>query len=238
MDGLRAGQLVVYAVADGMGGHEGGDVASYLAIKGLEEAVTNKERYLEKEYIETNSPRLYKEFFKESNEKILSAKEDTARLKEMGTTLTAAFIYDERVVIGHVGDSRAYLIKDNKMEQITRDHSLVNELLRSGELNNYEAENHPQKNVLTNALGISGDIQVDIYNYDFSDETVLLLCSDGLTSHLYDEEILTIIKRHNSIENAAKRLVKSSYEAGGFDNITVCLIAPKELSEIFRGEIK
>ncbi len=236
LEGLRAGDMLVYAVADGMGGHEGGDVASELAVSGLKEAVLTREEYLTREYIEDNSPRLYKDFFQQANEKVLQAKAKNSFLKEMGTTLTAAFIYNGKTVIAHVGDSRAYALRENEINQITRDHSLVNELLISGQLDDYEAENHPQKNVLTNAVGLYWNMQVDIYHLEFDNEMVLLLCSDGLTVHLYDEEILSIIKRYSDITTAAKKLVSYSCEAGGFDNITVCLVAKKELAEIFRGE--
>lgn len=233
LNGLRSGDLVTFAVADGMGGHRGGDYASHLAVLGLEEAILKREKLLEKEYIESNVSDLFKEFFREANQKIIAAKKEDPYFIEMGTTLTAAFIYDSKIVIAHVGDSRAYLIKEEEIFQITSDHSLVNELLRNGELDIYEAKNHPQKNVLTNAMGLDFNIKVDVYYEKLGFGTVLLLCTDGLNSHLYEEEILSIIKRSPTLERASKKLIEKSREAGGFDNITVCLASESEISDIF-----
>lgn len=238
LQGLKAGDMIVFAVADGMGGHRGGDIASYFAIKGLEEAVIRRQEYLKAGYIRKNSPRLFKDIFKEANQKILAAKENDGYFKEMGTTLTAAFLYDKQVAIAHVGDSRAYVIRNEKISQVTSDHSLVNELLKGGYLSIYEAYNHPQKNVLTNAMGLELDVPVDVYYTRLDQDTIILLCSDGLNSHLYDEDILSIVKQSANIEIAVKKLIKKCREAGGFDNITVCLISEGEISDIFRGGIK
>jgi protein phosphatase len=140
----------------------------------------------------------------------------------MGTTMTVALVEDGRVAIGHVGDSRAYLIRDRKLEQLTEDHSLVAELVRSGKLSPEEAEGHPQRSVITRALGTDPDVDVDTFSVETKPGDLFLLCSDGLTSMVGDEAILREVERNREdLGAAAKALVRAANKGGGEDNITV-----------------
>jgi PPM family protein phosphatase len=140
----------------------------------------------------------------------------------MGTTMTVALVEDGRVAIGHVGDSRAYLVRDRKLEQLTEDHSLVAELVRSGKLSPEEADSHPQRSVITRVLGTDPDVDVDTFSVDTKAGDLFLLCSDGLTSMVDDETILRLVERNRSDLNAAaKALVRAANKGGGEDNITV-----------------
>jgi protein phosphatase len=140
----------------------------------------------------------------------------------MGTTITAALVEGTRVTFGHVGDSRAYLLRDGLMEQLTEDHSLVNELVKSGKLSPEEAETHPQRSVITRALGTDPDVDVDTFVVDAQEGDLFLICSDGLTTMVGDEDILELLqKHHDDLDRAAKSLVAAANRAGGEDNITV-----------------
>jgi protein phosphatase len=140
----------------------------------------------------------------------------------MGTTMTVALVEDGHVVIGHVGDSRAYLFRDGSLEQLTDDHSLVNELMKSGKLSPEEAETHPQRSVITRALGTDPDVDVDTFTIDVREGDLFLLCSDGLTSMIGDSAILEIVERHRQdLDRAARALVQEANRGGGEDNITV-----------------
>jgi PPM family protein phosphatase len=140
----------------------------------------------------------------------------------MGTTMTVALVEGELVTIGHVGDSRAYLVRAGRLEQLTEDHSLVNELLKSGKLSPKEAETHPQRSVITRAVGTDPDVDVDVFKIEAHEGDVFLLCSDGLTDMVDDEGILDLVERHHDdLDRAAKSLVSAANRGGGEDNITV-----------------
>jgi protein phosphatase len=140
----------------------------------------------------------------------------------MGTTITAALVEGTSVTFGHVGDSRAYLVRDGVIEQLTEDHSLVNELMKSGKLSAEEAEMHPQRSVITRALGTDPDVDVDTFVVEARENDLFLICSDGLTTMVGDEEILELLERyHDDLDRAAKSLVAAANRAGGEDNITV-----------------
>jgi protein phosphatase len=140
----------------------------------------------------------------------------------MGTTMTVALVEGDVVTIGHVGDSRAYLVRDGRMEQLTDDHSLVNELMKSGKLSPEEAETHPQRSVITRALGTDPDVDVDAFAIDAQAGDVFLLCSDGLTTMVDDADILELLERHHDdLDRAAKSLVSAANRGGGEDNVTV-----------------
>jgi protein phosphatase len=140
----------------------------------------------------------------------------------MGTTMTVALVEGQVVTIGHVGDSRAYLVRAGRLEQLTEDHSLVNELLKSGKLSPQEAETHPQRSVITRAVGTDPDVDVDAFTVDALEGDVFLLCSDGLTDMVDDEGILDVVERyHDDLDRVAKSLVSAANRGGGEDNITV-----------------
>jgi protein phosphatase len=203
----------LFAVADGMGGAQAGEVASRLAAGALREGQgdgTPEERVVA--LIQEANRRVYQQ-----------AGEDETR-RGMGTTITAALALDDRVVIGHVGDSRAYRIRGGALEQLTEDHSLVAELVRSGKLSPEEAENHPQRSVITRALGTDPDVDVDVFSVDTQAGDVYMLCSDGLTGMVDDETILQLVERHRGdLDAATQALVSAANKQGGEDNITVVL---------------
>ncbi len=147
----------------------------------------------------------------------------------MGTTLTAAYVDDTHVAIAHVGDSRAYLFRDGSLQRLTQDHSLVDELVRRGKLTEEQAAEHPQRSIITRALGPEPDVEVDTWTYPARAGDVVLLCSDGLTSMISEERVKSILADHDNLDEAADALIREANEAGGRDNITVVLFRLEEL---------
>lgn len=213
-------QLVFVVVADGMGGHKAGDVASQLAVEVV------KEQLLE---VTPNDslPELnkkLKESMEVANRSILRKSREDESVAGMGTTLVVAILKEEKIMIGNIGDSRAYLLNEEKCEQLTRDHSLVNELVHMGEITEVEAEGHPQKNVLIRAVGTDPEVAADINEHTWAVGDYLLVCTDGLTNMVSDELIHAVIKTDNTIEWKADELVRHALEAGGLDNISLALV--------------
>jgi serine/threonine protein phosphatase PrpC len=204
-------QPPLFAVADGMGGARGGEIASRLAAAALREddtAASGEDRVIG--------------LIQEANRRVYERSSEDSDASGMGTTVTVALVEDGGVTIGHVGDSRAYLIRGDNLEQLTDDHSLVAELVRSGRLSPEEAEAHPQRSVITRALGTDPDVDVDTLSVAAEPGDIFLICSDGLTSMVDDDTILDIVERnHGSLESAAKELVGTANRSGGEDNITV-----------------
>src|SRR5919202_5189856 len=202
----------LFVVADGMGGAQAGEVASNMAASPFREdsgAGGSGERHLV-------------ELIQEANRRVFRRSSEDAAASGMGTTITAALVEDGTVAIGHVGDSRAYLIRDGQLEQLTEDHSLVAELVRSGKLSPEEADTHPQRSVVTRALGTDPDVDVDTFRIEAKPGDLFLICSDGLTSMVSDDAILDEIRRHrDDLRAAAKALVRAANRGGGEDNITV-----------------
>ena len=204
----------LFAIADGMGGAQAGEVASRLAAEALEGRTLEPGRAQEQVV----------ELIQEANRRIFERAGSDPSLAGMGTTLTLAVVEGASLAIGHVGDSRAYLIREGTLEQLTEDHSLVAELTRAGKLSEEEAESHPQRSVITRALGTDPDVDVDAFTVETREGDVFLLCSDGLTSMVEDEAILqTVAKRRRNLERAARDLVKAANRSGGEDNITLLL---------------
>jgi protein phosphatase len=207
-------QPPLFAIADGMGGAQAGEVASALAAGALRESPVNG----------GGEPRVV-ELIQEANRRVHERAVTDASTSGMGTTMTVALVEsDGTVTIGHVGDSRAYLLRDDRLEQLTDDHSLVAELVRRGELSPAEAEVHPQRSVITRALGTDPDVDVDAFSVEAKPGDVYLICSDGL-SDMVDLGTLEQIVRANrgSLEAAAKALVQAANRGGGEDNITAIL---------------
>ncbi len=201
----------LFAVADGMGGPRAGEIASRLAAAALREEAGHG-----------SGVERVAALIQEANRRVYQRQSEDPDVSGMGTTMTVALVEDDRVAFGHVGDSRAYVIRDGRLEQLTEDHSLVGELLRSGKLSPEEAASHPQRSVITRALGTDPDVDVDTFAVETRAGDVYLLCSDGLTSMLDDEEILATVERHReSLELAARALIKEANRSGGEDNITV-----------------
>jgi protein phosphatase len=204
----------LFAIADGMGGAQAGEVASRLAAAVLQEA----------NGAELTEGRIA-ELIQEANRRVFQRSNEDAATSGMGTTMTVALVDDpgESIVVGHVGDSRAYRVRDGELEQLTEDHSLVGELVRSGRLSAEEAEMHPQRSVITRAIGTEPDVDVDTFTIPARPGDLFLLCSDGLTDMIPDREILSILDGGDDLEAAARALVDAANTAGGEDNITVVL---------------
>ena len=206
----------LFAVADGMGGAQAGEVASRLAAAAFREF---------HEADELAPDDRLRALVQEANRRIYDRARSDTGATGMGTTLTAALLEDGQVTIGHVGDSRAYRLRGGQLEQLTEDHSLVADLMRSGRLTPEEAETHPQRSVITRALGTDREVDVDTMTVEASPGDVFLLCSDGLTTMVADEDILDLLAGAGSLEQAAKALVKAANKGGGEDNVTVVLFA-------------
>src|SRR4051812_12585498 len=201
----------LFAVADGMGGAQAGELASGLAASALRD---DSERLGGEQRVD--------ELIQGANRRVYERQSPDASASGMGTTMTVALVEDGQVAIGHVGDSRAYLIRDRALEQLTEDHSLVAELVRSGKLSPEEAEGHPQRSVITRALGTDPDVDVDTFSIETQAGDLFLLCSDGLTSMVDDDTILREVERNrDDLAKAAKALVRAANKGGGEDNITV-----------------
>jgi serine/threonine protein phosphatase PrpC len=195
----------LFAVADGMGGAQAGEVASRLAAGALKEGGDTVE-----------------ELIQEANRRVHQRSIEDPQAAGMGTTVTVAVVENDHVRIGHVGDSRAYLIRDGKLEQLTQDHSLVGELVRSGKLAQEEAETHPQRSVITRAVGTDPDVDVDTFVIDPQEGDLFLICSDGLTDMVTDTAIERLaLQQRENLDELVKGLVKAANRGGGEDNITV-----------------
>jgi PPM family protein phosphatase len=218
----------LFAVADGMGGAQAGEIASKLAAAALEETdsggLSGEERVVS--------------VIQEANRRVYERSNEDPNASGMGTTITVALVEDAGVTIGHVGDSRAYRYRDGGIEQITDDHSLVNELMKSGKLSPEEAETHPQRSVITRALGTDPDVDVDSFTLEAQEGDVFLLCSDGLTTMVDDDEIREVLEKYRGdLDRATRSLVSAANRGGGEDNITVIAFAisdsePTQVSSI------
>jgi serine/threonine protein phosphatase PrpC len=202
----------VFVVADGMGGAQAGEVASKAAAESFD-----------RELPQAPPERVLRETIEAANRTIHEHARSDPNLAGMGTTITAAIVDPEaeEVAIGHVGDSRAYRLRGGKLERLTRDHSLVEEMRRKGQLTDAQAEDHPQRSIITRALGPEPEVEVDLQTVPAQAGDVFLLCSDGLTTMLDDQQISRILTRATSISSAVRALVDEANRAGGRDNITV-----------------
>ncbi|ASZ08515.1 protein phosphatase [Enterococcus thailandicus] len=210
-------------LADGMGGHRAGDIASQMAVTNLGadwegQALKDSEK-IAQWFIQT---------IQNENGKIYQRGQEKPEYNGMGTTIVAAALSETRFTIANVGDSRAYLVREDQLKQLTEDHSLVNELVKSGEISQEMAVNHPRKNILTRSVGMPGTVEVDVATYSWQLGDRLLLCSDGLTNMLSEEMIGSIIDGAGSLTDKVKELIDRANEAGGADNITALLIEYKE----------
>lgn len=205
-------------VADGMGGHIGGEIASSIAVKSIKEYVEDNF------YKYTDNEEIIREAILLANKNIYEKSLSNSDLNGMGTTITVSLIINDAIYIGHVGDSRAYLLRGEVLNQITEDHSYINELLKKGAITKEEAEIHPMKNLITRAVGTDKYIVIDTYKDYLQNKDVLIMCSDGLTRHVTDDEILTIIKTN---DNEVEYLVNLANARGGKDNISI-IVARKE----------
>jgi PPM family protein phosphatase len=204
----------LFVVADGMGGAQAGEVASRIAVESFQPGLP-----------ETSHPELeLAALAREANARIHELSHSNAEQAGMGTTLTAVYVGEQEVAIAHVGDSRAYCLRDRQLLRLTDDHSLVDELMRQGRLTPEEAVEHPQRSVITRALGPEGMVEVDTRSFRARAGDVYLLCSDGLTTMLPEEQIAFVLLAHAPLRDAGEALIAAANQAGGRDNITVVLI--------------
>ncbi|MDR5586940.1 MULTISPECIES: Stp1/IreP family PP2C-type Ser/Thr phosphatase [Clostridium] len=213
---LEKDEFKLYVVADGMGGHNAGEVASKMAAEHIV-------KYVEKNFNSAEKDTLIEDAIKVSNKVVFKYSKSNESLNGMGTTVTACLITKNFIHIANVGDSSCLAIKNNEIVKITKDHSLVQELIDCGSITEKDALNHPKKNIITRALGTSENVKVDVFTLENSKYDKYLLCSDGLTNELTNYEILNIIKVENDYISAANELVSLAKEKGGRDNITVLL---------------
>ena len=212
----------LFIVADGMGGHNAGDYASRYAV----ETMVREIRACKKK----EPAAIFAQAVEKANQKLLEKAAGDAKLSGMGTTAVLASLDKGCLWTANVGDSRLYVLNDG-IRQVTRDHSLVEEMVRMGELEKEEARVHPDKNIITRAIGAFDQVDADIFEVDIGKDDEILLCSDGLTNMIEDAKILEIVKEGKTIEDKVEKLVETANHNGGKDNITVIVIEP------FQGEV-
>lgn len=209
----------ILAVADGMGGHKAGEVASNIAIEHVRDSFEELETLGKKE----DAIDYLRRIVKEINEKIFSYTKNHPESKGMGTTLVIAIKTNDYILYGNIGDSSGYVMKNGLLHKITKDHTLVNLLVSTGELTPEQAKFHPRKNLLTRALGANDPIEIDIFDVD-TNVSGLFLCSDGLTNMVADDQIEKVLNNKSSIEEQVEKLIKKSNMRGGTDNISIAYL--------------
>jgi protein phosphatase len=209
-------------VADGMGGHRAGDFASRYAVETLKEDLANS--------TEDGPEAMIRKAIQSANQKLIEAARQDARLEGMGTTLVVATVIEHTLYFANVGDSRLYLLHDT-IKQLSKDHSFVQEMVRLGGIDAEEAKHHPDKNIITRAVGAREKVEVDFFEYRLKKGDMILMCTDGLSNMIEDEEMLVIVKSSRDIVEAVERLVERANDNGGNDNIGVILAEP------FAGEV-
>lgn len=211
-------QLTFAIVADGIGGHQGGDVASSMAVSHIGyhfEQTTFKNP--------VDAVKWLSDQVQIENGKIIDKSNQFKDLNGMGTTMVAAIFFDDQMVVANIGDSRGYLRRNGELNQLTEDHSLVNELVKRGVITEQEAKTHPQKNIITRTLGISPDADIDINLYQLESSDQLLLCTDGLSNMVSNQQLDDVLKSNQTLAEKCQQLIKMANEAGGPDNITVLI---------------
>lgn len=206
----------LFMIADGMGGHKAGDYASRYAVDTVCREVQDSK--------EENPEIILQNAISRANADIFMLSEENKDLEGMGTTVVAATIYGNRMKVGNVGDSRLYIINGKNIRQITTDHSLVEEMIKAGSLERENARTHPNKNIITRAVGVTDNVRVDFFDVELQEGDIVLLCSDGLSNMLEDEEIRMIINAQRDICEKAEALVRAANQNGGRDNISLILI--------------
>ncbi|MCR5293784.1 MAG: Stp1/IreP family PP2C-type Ser/Thr phosphatase [Lachnospiraceae bacterium] len=209
----------LFIVADGMGGHNAGDFASRYAVNVVRKSIESS--------MESNPVKLISEGIRLANEGILKESEKHVEMRGMGTTIVVTTIIGEYAYTANVGDSRLYLY-DGELSQVTKDHSLVEEMVRLGEISEDDAKNHPDRNIITRALGAAAAVDPDFFDYRLHPGDILLMCSDGLTNMVDDDDIRQVIEQAISVKEKAETLVGTANDNGGKDNIAVIIIAPDE----------
>ena len=209
----------LFVVADGMGGHKAGDFASSYAVEILLSTIREDEN--------SNPVKIIRAAIENANTQLLREASDNEAMSGMGTTMVLVTIVGHYAYVANVGDSRLYLIDEDKISQITKDHSLVEEMVRMGEISRDDARNHPDKNIITRALGAGRDVDVDFFDIRLTPGDILLLCSDGLSNMVPDEDVRQVILTSETLEETGRRLVSMANDNGGRDNIAVVLVEPE-----------
>ncbi|MGI6006786.1 MAG: Stp1/IreP family PP2C-type Ser/Thr phosphatase [Ruminococcus sp.] len=207
----------LFVVADGMGGHNGGDFASSYAVETFVETVKADTNF--------NPIKVIRNAIETANRKLLKKAKEDDNLKGMGTTVVAATVVGHYAYVANVGDSRLY-IAGQKMEQVTRDHSLVGEMIRMGELSKEEARTHPDRNIITRALGTAEDVDIDFFDVKLEENAKIVLCSDGLYGMVSDEEIFEVLRECGDGSDPSVALMEKANANGGKDNIAVIVVEP------------
>ena len=210
--------MPIYLVADGMGGHKAGEIASHMVRDIVVSSFSKNKDSIDRK---KDVLKLVKKSIEEANTKTYLKSIENKEYKGMGTTITLAYIYKNEIYLGHVGDSRAYLIRNGEINQITEDHSYVNQLIKSGSITKEEGKTHPKRNMITRAVGTSSIIEIDLIVKGYNKNDILVLCSDGLFNMVSDIQILEKFKSEEDIEKACEELVEMANNKGGLDNITV-----------------
>jgi len=210
-------ELRLFIVADGMGGHNAGEVASSLAVRAVRDNIVGT-------FDRDNPAEVIQRAVRKANAIVFSHASARDDLKGMGTTLTAVWVYEKEAYVAHIGDSRAYLARQGELRLMTSDHSLVQEMVKNGGISEKEARQHPQRNVLTRAVGTQEDVHVDINNIALQENDVLLLCTDGLTSTVSDRDILGVFSKLQSAEKSCYDLIGMASKRGAEDNITAVVV--------------
>ena len=209
-------------VADGMGGHNAGDYASKFVVQVLKKELAKSRE---------DGPRaMMKKAIASANHQLIAESKTDAKLEGMGTTLVAATVIEHTLYFANVGDSRLYLLND-EIRQLSKDHSLVQEMVRLGGLNAEEAKHHPDKNIITRAIGVKEDIEIDFFEYRLKKGDIILMCTDGLSNMVEDEEIFQIVRSSRDVVEAVEQLIERANSNGGKDNIGVIVAEP------FAGEV-
>ena len=208
-------------VCDGMGGQAGGDIASNIAVIMISKFLSDN---LSEVKTSDEIKSVIYEAVSSANQAIYLKSEKDKNLKNMGTTVIVCVVSMNKLYVAHMGDSRAYLISDDEITQITTDHSMVQEMLDNGKLTIEEARNHPQKNIITRALGVNPEIKLEYNTLDIKKGNIILSCTDGLTNTVEEQDIYNICKKCNNKEEAVGKLISKGNKNGGNDNITVSLI--------------
>ena len=214
---ILSDSISLHIVADGMGGHKAGDFASKYTVEVFLDAVIHSKEH--------NMISIMNEAVDIANRALIKKAEEIPEYGGMGTTLVVATIQNRTILIANIGDSRLYIIND-ELRQITRDHSLVQEMVSLGELDKQDAKNHENKNIITRAIGADLNLVPDFFEIELESEDYILICSDGLTNMMDDDEIKMIIQQECSLEEKAKRLIDVANNNGGKDNIAVVLVKP------------
>lgn len=213
-------ELQLYLLADGMGGYNGGEIASKLAIESAKKYLTSN--FNEIPHDRVNIEELIRSSMEYANMIVYEKSKETPGLEGMGTTLEVCLVYGHKVYIGHVGDSRVYRIRRNIIRKLTMDHSYVEKLVKEGTITREEAEHHPKKNMLMKALGCTAYVEPDVTTKGFLKDDILLLASDGLTNMVTNQEIYNVVTK--DVYSAADTLINRANELGGYDNITVVIV--------------